>query len=362
MIYLLIFFVTTLLFCLAYKNKDKKITFIILSIITIMCPTILAALRSTSIGTDVEVYVVPLFKQALISNSFSDFSNMVSAHDIELFFKLLIYFSTKFFSNINVTLFFIHLPICLLFYVAAMQNKDKAYPPLVYLLFLLTFYNMSLNIMRQFIAVAVIFYAFKNLEKEKYLNYILLVIIASFFHVTAIISIAFPLIYIACKSKRRILYSIILITVLCVGLINYNNLLSLLYNTGIIPYKYITRYSITDYNISVNFADELIRIFPLLLIFFQSKIMKNSKNNIYFTTIAIFDFVLIQVSILVPFAQRICIYFTIFSFINIARIIKNSKINKVPLSFVSILLFTIYFVYSYLYIGIAETYPYILIM
>lgn len=357
MVYLIIFLLATIFSVLAQKNRGKKNLFLVFSSLAILIPALLAALRSTSIGTDVEVYVVPLFKYA-VNNNFFVFLDTISAYDIEFLFEVLIFISAKLFSNLNITLFFIHFPICLLFYIAANNNRDKASPCLIYILFLLTYYNMSLNIMRQFIAVAIIFSSFKNIEEDKYFKYILNVIIASLFHSTALIGLLFIFIYKACKSKRRLLYSIILIIALCVGMLSYNELLVSLYNLGIIPYKYVERYSITNNSININFADEIIRIYHLFLIFSHNKLMKNTKDNIFYNTIAIFDFILVQISLFVPFAQRICIYFTVFSFLNIPRIIKQTKINKSKLTYLTIILYIVYFIYVYIYIGVSETYPF----
>ncbi len=359
MIYLLTFVLAAFCSLIAYKNRTKKIIFFIFSGLAVIIPSVIAGLRATNIGTDVKVYLIPLYKAALSCETFSAFHKMISAHDIELLFEILVYIPTRIFSNINVTMFFVHLPICLFLYMGANCFKDKGHPSIIYLFVLLAFYNMSLNIMRQFIAIAIVFYGYKFLLKKEFLKYIITVIIASFFHSSAIIALSFVLIVLICNSKNKILYSFFLIIFLCVGLVLYNKLLTLLSGIGIIPYKYVLRYSIINSQLHINLADNIIRLYPLLLMFFQSRTLKNTENNTFFAIISIYDLILFQMSLFVVGIQRICIYFTMFSFINIGRIIRQSKYNKTPIALTSLVVYLAYFIVSYVYIGIAETYPYV---
>ena len=71
MIYVLMF-VTSLFFlkiaCIFRKNN--KLLFLLFSIIGILLPCLLAAFRDLSIGTDIKVYIQPLFNSA---SWYSDF-------------------------------------------------------------------------------------------------------------------------------------------------------------------------------------------------------------------------------------------------------------------------------------------------
>lgn len=53
------------------------------------------------------------------------------------------------------------------------------------------FYMMSLNLMRQFVAIAIVFYATRYLSQGKHIKYLLFVLIATLFHQSALIGILY---------------------------------------------------------------------------------------------------------------------------------------------------------------------------
>lgn len=55
------------------------------------------------------------------------------------------------------------------------------------------FYMMSLNLMRQFVAIAIIFYATRYLEKGQHIKYVCYILVATLFHRSSLIAVLFVL-------------------------------------------------------------------------------------------------------------------------------------------------------------------------
>ena len=356
MIYLLCF-AFSIFFCyLGYKNENKKISNRIFSILAILIPAILAGLRDTSIGTDVEVYLTVAHK---LAQNYNDFFEYCSILDLEFLYKAMVFFVTKIFGSINMVMFIQHFIICTLFFIGAKNFKEKANPIITFSLFLLMYYNISLNIMRQFMAMSIVFYAYKFVKEEKFLKYLFYVLLATLFHSSAIISLVIYLLYKICKSKHKYLYSFFVLGILILAIVFYNPTLELLVKTGMINAKFM-RYSL-DYSVAdFNYVDTLIKLYTLFITFFQLKKLKKDKDNFFYTLISVFDIVILQISIFSPQIMRLSMYFGIIALVNVSRIITDSRQNKVPLTLVTYGIYLLYFVMYYIIGGAGETYPYIM--
>ena len=74
MIYIIIFAVSSLFLWLSEKSKSRY-TRKIFAFIAILLPCILAGMRADTIGTDVKVYVEPIYDAAKQSKNFSSYLN-----------------------------------------------------------------------------------------------------------------------------------------------------------------------------------------------------------------------------------------------------------------------------------------------
>ena len=164
MIYILFFLISCLFFWLSEKCKNR-IARNLLAIIAILIPCILAGLRSDTIGTDVKVYVEPMYNAAKESHNLTDYMNQrwfviwryMYVNKFEIGFSFMIYFIQKFGGSLSIVLFFIQLLIIAPIYIG-LKKINKPYPIcFCMLVFFLLFYNTSLNMMRQWIAMAILF-------------------------------------------------------------------------------------------------------------------------------------------------------------------------------------------------------------
>ena len=209
-IYLICFFSSILLLYISNKIKFNLYKRIII-IIALLLPCILAGVRSLVVGTDVNVYVTPMYINASNSNSFLDFLNSKiqltrSAKDFEIGFTTMIYIITHYFHDIHIILFVIELLIIFPLYFGIKKIKPLENQMwYVMLVYYCLFYNQGLNAMRQFISISFCIYGICSIlakERNAIIKYIFSLIIAFSFHKSSIISLTLILIYYVLNVKN----------------------------------------------------------------------------------------------------------------------------------------------------------------
>ena len=158
--YLLCFRISVLFAYQAEKSKNKFI-FLLFSLISILFPVILAALRDYSIGVDTSHYLRGTWSMAVKrTDSLSRFLTTylrVSAKD-EIVYAWFLWIIAKISNGSNrIFLFATQLVIVGGVYIGAFRLKHHANPAFTMLIFYLLYYHHSLNITRQYMAMSIIF-------------------------------------------------------------------------------------------------------------------------------------------------------------------------------------------------------------
>lgn len=186
-------------------------------------------------------------------------------------------------------LFFITcgIPTYVLIFKAIKENSVSRYES--FLIYICVFFLESLGTVRQWLAMAVLFYAFKYLRKKKYYSYILCCIIAFYCHKSSIIASLF-IFLIYNYGGIKLYYP------LCFGLIFLGKrLLLLTEKIGVLgSYTYYLRV----FDKMQNTGGEKTKYFFLLIWFFCYFFHKKIPNNLYIKKIL-----------------RICAFGLIFPFI-----------------------------------------------
>lgn len=185
-------FIFSILFTYLAGNKKiviNKITISskLLSLIAIIIPCFFAAVRDSTIGTDVLVYSDRLFNTALKYGSIIDYLNRV---DVELLFGTVTFISSHFFNRVFyyfILQFLVIFPI----YKFLFQENTKKYAWVGIMIYLFWLYPFSLNIMRQSISISIMLYNYKNIKEKKLIRYLFLCLIAFGFHFTALLGLLF---------------------------------------------------------------------------------------------------------------------------------------------------------------------------
>lgn len=192
------------------RNTEKTSgKFIVISIIALALPCFLAGVRAPEIGTDVKGYIYPLFQAAQRADSIADYyqSSWWASYrrtyvsDYEIGFSFLFFVLQRCFNSVPVILFAIQCIIIIPIYLALVKYVKKEYAWFGMLIYYFMFYNVGLNTMRQWIAMALLFYAFHFLEEKKYVNYFCGVLVSFLFHKSALIGFVFAALEIFVSSK-----------------------------------------------------------------------------------------------------------------------------------------------------------------
>lgn len=356
MIYILCF-VSSALFAHLATKQSKKICIVLFSIISVLIPSVLAGLRDTSIGTDVEYYLIPWFSIARYTDSFIEYLSLGK----EPLFLLIEYIVANFFGKINYLLFAIHLIIMSNIYMGAYRHKDKCSVPFVLMLFYFLFFNESLNLLRQYAALSIIFANVHYLEKKNYKLFALWVAVATLFHSTAIIALSLILLKIVVDIKNDEYRSIIqssLISVVGIVCIFFSQIFTFIVSIGLIPERflaYITKGSVSG----SNFATLLYSIEVFIIVCFP--LIKRCDNRFY-NLIAFVNLIVLQLSRSIYYGHRIGLYFAIINLLTLSVLANVFKkgVSRVLVSACILFVACFYWYYVYIAGGAGETYPYIL--
>lgn len=362
MIYFIAFFMSCLFTYIANNkfNKNKKKSGILFSFIAIFILAMLAGLRDTSIGTDVEYYLT------VDLNSASNFSNFFSYYNYcgeELLFALLVFVVNKCFNNINFLMFIIQLIMTILVYLEIYRNRKKYNMALSMFIYCIFVYPRFLNIIRQGIAISIVIFSMRFVENKKIKKFLTTIIIASFFHRTAIIALSLYFLYNNVKNNKK--YNLLFIyCVIFIAVIGYDQLLKLLINMGLLPSKYnafLTKFM--RESIDIDFATAFYKIIWISLLLMMGKYMKPKDDNYkFYFHLLIIDIILWELNYKILNAERLSYYFGLIGMINLYPQLynvqlKNKKQKVIVLIFI-ILISLFYFYWKFIYFHSGEIYPY----
>ena len=330
----MIVYISMLIFSLvmlfiAEKFKEKKVIRIMAFILAGLSFFIVSAIRY-GIGTD---YINRYAKDYIKLGSGKNVVNL------EPGYKLLVSFCLLFTKDY--TILFVITSAIIVFLTFYRICKESPYPVLsVLIYFLMGYFFHSLNIMREYLAISILLFAYPFLVNKKYIRFIICAIIAILFHYT---SGLFLIAIFMCKKnifdmKRTIIISIIL---LIVGKFLWKYVgISILSNTRFDVYTKVT----SQFNTGVfKKVEILVNVIFYTMLYYMYKNMpdKGRKENFFLNMQACSIFFLILVLAMSLF-KRIYFYFSIFNIISIPYFLKKSNIEvKKKIILVTVLFLTL---------------------
>ena len=214
--YILLFICVTFINIINEKfflKSNKKILKMLFLIISIFLLCLIAGVRNVTVGTDVNVYVSRLYN---ISVNSSNLVWYLRHSNSDLLFAFVVYVGSLF-KNIGYPLFLIEFMVTMPIYLYAYKESDKKSFTYLILIFLLTMYCISLNLMRQSIAMSICILSYHYFDKKEYKKTLFLLFIAFLFHKTALIfGMVYLINYVINNSKKYKLIYILAIIILCV--------------------------------------------------------------------------------------------------------------------------------------------------
>lgn len=339
-VYLITLFACFFLLCLSSYNKSSKSfnkIFIGISLIILVC---VAAFRGSTVGTDYPMY-----------NSFYYNSNVLPlfSSSLEFIFVFLCKFFNLFFASPWIMFGF----IAFYMYYCVYKNSiklTKYYELAIFLFLAFGFYTNSFNIVRQWMAIPLLYLGMYYINEKSYKKGVPIFIIGLLSHYTSIITIPFFFLCNRIKSnKTRIL--IVIISILFY--LNLNSFMDFLYmlflrlNFG--P-KYLKYFTNDIYN-SLNTNVLVMPMFTLVtfigyMIFSKKNIEVNKQENFLVNT-TVFGFLTSLIGTKNVMFQRLQMYF-VYSLIFVIPLIMEKIPQKIrPIVYIlCILMGTLFYIYS----------------
>lgn len=327
MIWSILLYVVLLVGCVCLakcaENTDKKIYVWLI----IACLTIIAGLRGTNVGIDTIKY----------TENFAHVTagNMDAVYGAERSFLIIVWI-LQLFSKSPVYLFFIFSFVTnALILLRLWEFKSSISFPWAFLYFYACFYFFTFNIVRQMVAVAIIFWGTRYIQKKNYLKYILTLVVASLFHQSALLGVLYLIADLVwnygriCKDKGSEYWKQhkkLCIVALCLGMLGAAFIVMK-------ASKYIHYFSNITLNVGILVPMKLAFVIAFVL-FVKSHTgqwggdEENGMERFFNRNIAAaygFGLFVTLLGYFYPFMDRIGLYFTIFGCPFIGYVQKKSK-------------------------------------
>lgn len=353
--YLLLFIVSA--FLVNFGNRCKRNQGFLLVAAGILLPVLVATFRGSLVGKDTLEYTAHLHDFMSVEG----FRAVLMVISTEPFFLFTCYLA-KFSGWGMPVIFFCYSFLTILFAYKAIANYKRFAPIwLGFILFLFFFFNASLNIMRQILAVAFMLYASTILFEGKRKRFFILTIISFLFHVTAVV--AGVIIYIIYrtskvpKRRRKIAYLKFYLLII-VGFLMVDVVMSLLARLGFGNSHAYTA-SVGESQISVtDVSYSLLFILISYLAMSRKWISRLNPNFFYLSSVA--SLALFLTGYYNPWLMRMGFYLLAFIFIYLPLIAMSEKLKQyrglLKIAFLG--LGFMYWLYLIVISGSHETIPY----
>lgn len=365
------------------KNKNLKRFIIFLAILV---PSLVAGMRSNQMGTDVRTYVEPLQYFANSNDNFNSYINYNGTlYNGQLFSRFekgyvtLIYLCSRLDKGLFLTFFISEFIIVSMTIFGLIKFNKKVHISIClgFFIFLTFFYNLSFNLVRQCIAMFILLYAFNFLIRKEWIKYLIAVVIAMLFHISAIFAgILILLIYYFLynnEGKTKLKMGDLTIQneelkIFWIGLVGVIVLLLPSLIKGIFSSSIFSTYLnyIPD---SINFSmlQIAIKLPFLIIILLEWNNMKDNPLRYFYLSISIIDILLSQFSgqsssaSASQYGARISWYTSVFYIYSVSSALMADK-NKNKRILLTIFLVLFLIAYWYIFtvvLNYNETFPYV---
>lgn len=338
-----------------YNKETKQINYqkILFIVAIILAPVIISTIRY-NVGTDYESYQ-KLFGTV---NALRESGQTFTYIPTEPLFFVINYIAGWISKNGFWMVLFASSAVLHTFIVLSLDRLGKkVWMPLGLFVFYMMFFANSLNITRQMIAAAIVLYGITYLLEKNFKKYIIFVLIATMFHMTALFSLSFLILVVDFNklSKRTqyiVLMTLFLFPILFPLLLNLAAQIPLLY-------RKLANY-IAEFNgFGLGFIIDLL---PLLIpvTVYRKELLANKKDFNLFINLAVFSIPVRMLGYTQIWFSRIIYYITIVLVILIPRIyveIKKKRDPKIDL-IVIIAIGLFYYFFYFVYRNYGETYPF----
>mgnify|MGYP001122597620 CR=1 FL=1 len=383
-VYICGFVLSCLFIKISESYKKNRILKSIFASIAIVIPCLIAGLRFYTIGTDTRGYIKPMFNFALNTENYIRYLNLSwqGANGIrhidsfEKAFSLLVFVIASITKNFHLLLFVIHLLILVPIYSGLKKFKSLNNSKwLAMLIFYFMFFNVSLNIVRQYIGIAIVFWGTSCLlnDQKGKLKFFISIAIACLFHNSSILGLVIYFIYLMIgynKNEKKVvvkisqyrfsLNTLVVMFLIIFSVLIINNASWIAKILDILNMGYYGNYINGDVHFVLSSIIELLPIAVLFLLC-GKKFIKKYENSYFLIINYVLNYLIIQISSINPYASRIGYIFSIFNMVLFTEIINtfDKKISKAIVLFLLVIYLFTFWYYNFVYLGRNETIPYV---
>lgn len=336
-----------------YGNKVNKI--LIFYAIAIL--TLLATFRDQTIGADVVGYPLHAFKLAEMVTDMHGFKTYMTLNN-EWGYRFLVFICTKLFHSLNGVLFGTALLINGGVIIGLYRVRKHISMNFAVLAYCFLFYQETYNMMRQWIAMAIIIFGIVYIFERKLTRYCIAVAVATLFHTTAIIGLLLYFIASVVRKRKSIGWQILVVLVTLFCVINFKFIVEYIISRGWVDDRYI--YYAAGEDLTFSWQMTIIRIPPIALgtVLYSRLNRKDEFHKVWFLFLII-DLIISQMHSIMDYAQRIGSYFTIAQMFELSLAVKDGSLAQRVLVKTLVLLFLlVYWYVYYIYFNFNETYQY----
>lgn len=300
-------------------EKKRSGLFFCLSALSL---ALLCGLRAESVGTDTHTYTASI--EAIQSGG------MFFEFDIGFYF--VVKFISGFTNSIPLTFFLLALITISMIYYTIWFYRNRGSIAFMVFIFMCFLYPQMFNIVRQMLALSIVFAASTLLEKKKPVLFCIILAIASLIHISSLICIGILCIYIIQNIKNKVFIYLSFILFFAALVLSYGTISSL----------YEARFAYMQDHYQSTLGYEVIAQLLLIGYLILSN-YKKIKGNPVFSKISVFCIFSVLLSIVTASAgeaSRIAYFYTIFEVLFasvVLRSLPNRKLGYCGFVFLALL-------------------------
>lgn len=312
--------------------------------------SVFAGMRDVTVGTDIEVYGFSTFRNCFYSTSVTEYLEIYTS---DYLYYCVNWCISRITTDFQVYLFGLQLISSVLICKMAYDYMEECSITMLIITYLLFYYATSFNILRQSVAVMIVLCNAKHIGKKRYY---LSVLIAYFFHASALVCMIIPVLNKIMKSKyAAYIFNAVIGVVIAVAL----NLENVVRYIPFISDKYLSYLSSGNSDMRLNYL--IVKIIMLLSIYAFYAICKNKEKTRIFMILLLFDIIFYALSAKVAYIYRLSYYFGVHIILLIPLISKSmTKVqNKVFFDIVMICMLILHWIVRYQIIKYDGILPYV---
>ena len=330
MIYIVVFSVSILLLKISEQKKTKTYKKKMCVFLALIIPSALAGLRDYTIGADVLNYGNFWFEKAAASNTIDVYLYSANRQSIGVGYAVLNYIVSRYTDNPHWFYFVLALLEMILLYKAIEPYKDKVDVGFAFALYFLFYYNDTFNNLRQIPAMLILLFSYRYIEKKQIVRFLICVIFAFTFHVTAIIGVLLYPIFIFTESKFKKIYNILIIVGLMIIIVWFSNIVEFFASSGIISGGRFSTYTSGDGIVGGRYLRLLFFAYIFLIFTLKKKSLIKQKHEV--RSFYIYSLFSISLSALMfvysnSYIIRVAYYFDVYTILYVPMIAKSLNIQ-----------------------------------